>query len=436
MDDLSQLVAIYRSRMASYCGAEVAAASVQRDGKVECIRGAIKFLNVAPPSREITLDYGRLIVERRFLSMQKASTPLNDCLADLASVAAAGDSKSPVISFEGLRAGFGVAGLSRPGWSYHIPAGLPNAIGEPRLFDWPSEFFHLSPKDGNVWLDPPGPIGTAKLGVVPNPSRFIDDFLGMDLSRWPGYARGLVVVLPDYRARVTSVRVGKGLRVTIDCGTRGPEQLSYRAAADEHEVLDPPEIQYEMDRAKGAIEIPGFKADNSLQFFVMDRESDDVIDWVNLNNNSSYLAPQVTYDNPGGQIARLMAQGEGQQLEFKQIAETRRVIQTVVAMANTLGGTILVGVTDAGVPERLDQASARQSLEQSLRQNCDPLVPLDYEDIEVNGVPILLVRVPKGTAPPYRHRENGVYYVRRGASNFPAAPDEIRELVQQAGGFR
>ena len=49
------------------------------------------------------------------------------------------------------------------------------------------------------------------------------------------------------------------------------------------------------------------------------------------------------------QLDELIAQGEGVRLEFKRsISAAHRIARTLVAFANTSGGTLLIGVADNG----------------------------------------------------------------------------------------
>jgi len=48
------------------------------------------------------------------------------------------------------------------------------------------------------------------------------------------------------------------------------------------------------------------------------------------------------------EIKVLIEKGEGLQLEFKQTFNME-TIETLVAFANTVGGKVLVGVTDTGI---------------------------------------------------------------------------------------
>lgn len=432
MNDISRLRAVFERRKSTYSGAEVALASTRIEGNLEFIRGTVKFLRSRPANRDTLVDFPRLVLERKFLLTEDTVEPLFAALDLMVRSSRSPSDRGPQLRFSGLQTVVSAASVASPPWLYHLPANLPNAIGEPRFFGWPSEQFVVYPFNANQYLDPPGPIGNARLGVFPNPTTFIDEFIESEHSRWPGAGRALLIVLPDFRARFVNAKVGsQSVCADVECGTYPKERLQFRATADDREVYEAPSVGFDSGGARGSVRVAITDARQSVQLFLMDRESDDMIDWVNLATSSSYLAPEVTYETAGGQIANLIAQGESQTLEFKEIAETKTIIPVIVALANTQGGTILVGVTDSGSAKKVDQAAARQSIEQALRQHCDPIVTLDFEDVEVNGVPILLVRVPRGENPPYRHRGTGVYYIRRGASNFAATPDEIRSLVNR-----
>ena len=48
-------------------------------------------------------------------------------------------------------------------------------------------------------------------------------------------------------------------------------------------------------------------------------------------------------------IKKLISEGEHQQLDFKfEISDSRKIAKTLVAFANTDGGTLLIGVKDNG----------------------------------------------------------------------------------------
>ena len=53
-----------------------------------------------------------------------------------------------------------------------------------------------------------------------DPFQFIDEFLGANIRGWPGSYRGLWLVLPDFRARLSGVDLdGGSVRAQFELGT-------------------------------------------------------------------------------------------------------------------------------------------------------------------------------------------------------------------------
>lgn len=136
------------------------------------------------------------------------------------------------------------------------------------------------------------------------------------------------------------------------------------------------------------------------------------------------------------ELKGIIARGEGETTEFKfrvpLPAESLKLTKTVAAFANGSGGIIFIGVDDsgglAGVAGNLNQENVR--LSQMIRENLTHQPAVKIYDQVIDGVSLLVAEISKGETPPYGvGRSNPRYYVRRGATTFPATPDEIRLLV-------
>lgn len=430
MDEREQLSAVFAARRASYSSAEVSMALLRTGSRLEFIRGVVRFNRGDTTNRDISVDFGRMILERKQIPVDSAMSPIVEALAGSPGGPRDTESVRP-IQFDGCQGELFVSAITRPPWLYHLQEGLPNAVGEPRYFGWPAEFFQVVPRDANTWIDPRGPVGNSRLGVLPNPTKFIDEFIEAELSRWPGAGRALLVILPDYRARIVGVDIGeRQITAQIEGGTFPPDRLFYRVAVDEREVHEAPEIGFDAASTTGSVRYSLPRAQSEVQFYLMDRESDDILDWANITTSSTWVAQEVVYSSSQGQLQRLIAQGEGQLLEFKQeVGDAKRLLQSIVAFANSGGGTILVGVADDGIPATIDPMAAQEIIERAIRQHCEPGISVEYVPVSISGADVLMVRVPRGPSPPYQYRPNGVFYVRRGRSNFPASPEEVRALV-------
>lgn len=99
----------------------------------------------------------------------------------------------------------------------------------------------------------------------------------------------------------------------------------------------------------------------------------------------------------------LINKGESDTLEFKQrIKHPDRIARTMVSLANTRGGIILVGVMDNGEIKGVDPEEEKYTLDQASQFYCDPPVRLFYKEVEEEDFTILKVIIPEsGTKPHY-----------------------------------
>ncbi len=109
------------------------------------------------------------------------------------------------------------------------------------------------------------------------------------------------------------------------------------------------------------------------------------------------------------------------------------ILRDVVAMANTNGGTVFVGVgprkkgTVHGV-ERPKEAA--QSLLNEIRRTITPPLEVTIDVVETRGKSVLRITVPKGEEQPYA-LEGTKIYIRQESETNPAMRDEIVQMVQR-----
>ena len=122
-------------------------------------------------------------------------------------------------------------------------------------------------------------------------------------------------------------------------------------------------------------------------------------------------------------LTETLREPEGKTLEFKRdLSSPERFLRTVVAFANTSGGTILVGIEDRsrhirGVTEPLAlEERAVNLISDSIRPRLMP----DLEIVSYRNRQLLAVRVyPSSTRPHYiaRTGPDAGTYVRVGSTN-------------------
>ena len=121
-------------------------------------------------------------------------------------------------------------------------------------------------------------------------------------------------------------------------------------------------------------------------------------------------------------IEQLLAENEGKTIEFKETARSLGgIMKTVVAFANSAGGTIIVGIKDktkeiVGLPDIL---SEEERLANAITDSILPLLTPDIEVQSIRGKELLVIRVAHSIGPYYlksEGSERGVY-VRFGSTN-------------------
>lgn len=131
---------------------------------------------------------------------------------------------------------------------------------------------------------------------------------------------------------------------------------------------------------------------------------------------------------------------ESETVELKQ-DYSESVRKDIIAFANTNGGTIFLGINDAGevvgIPSP-DQLIQRVS--NMVRDSIRPDVTMfsHYETVETDGTAIVKITVSQGAGRPYYWEEKGLrpagVYVRQGTSSAPATDVAIRRMIRETDG--
>ena len=128
--------------------------------------------------------------------------------------------------------------------------------------------------------------------------------------------------------------------------------------------------------------------------------------------------------------------------EFKSIY-TDDIKKTVVAFANTDGGTIHIGRADDGSVVGVDNPDQTQlSLVDSIANAIRPDVTMfvSHSVQEVEGKPIVTTQVQRGTARPYYLAAKGLrpagVYLRQGSATINASEAAILKMIKESDGER
>jgi len=133
---------------------------------------------------------------------------------------------------------------------------------------------------------------------------------------------------------------------------------------------------------------------------------------------------------------------ETENVEFKRQL-TDDLKKTVVAFANSNGGTIYIGIEDDGSVTGVENPdktllSATNMLRDSIKPDVTMFV--SYETRRVEGRQLVLIHVQQGTERPYYLAAKGLkpagVFIRHGASSAPATDSAIRRLIKETDGDR
>jgi ATP-dependent DNA helicase RecG len=132
------------------------------------------------------------------------------------------------------------------------------------------------------------------------------------------------------------------------------------------------------------------------------------------------------------QLIELIRKGEGIDLEFKACRNqlNRDVYETVCAFLNRYGGTILLGVTDSGNIQGIEQSTVVQIKKDFVTainnpQKIHPPAYLSVNEVTVQGKPVLRIYVPESSQV---HRCNGRIYDRNEDGDFDIT-DHTRQVA-------
>ena len=410
MDLVVDMRSVFEKRKGQYKNAHLSMVLVPEKGVRRLFLGSLVFekdsCGLPGQSNENLLDYGNIVFLKRDLLVNDAW----DFVEKLSSCEVPRE-----YDFSSYNPGF-----KSPDWVRDVGE-LSTPVGSHRHFQWPTKVFAIYDKNQNVPL-PEGPIVRRDMPLIVDSNNTVD--------KWTGVAYGsvanqnsLVVFLPDYRARIAKIAFGDyDATVELETHQFKLDRIVAKAAVEagmETKVL----------AEKNRYLVPYERLPREFFFFLIDSSTGDTLDWARVYLNWSNLPPEIEFKSSRKRIEQMIDGGETDTMEFKsESSDGFLFIQSVVAFANTRGGTILLGVEDDTSICGTDPEKEKQRVEEWVETKCDPPIQLKFETIEIDGKKILSVQVPEGTNKPYQHRSNGVFYVRRGATDRPMRRSELDSL--------
>jgi len=133
------------------------------------------------------------------------------------------------------------------------------------------------------------------------------------------------------------------------------------------------------------------------------------------------------------ELQTLVAQGEGQRLDFKHgVPSIKDLALAVICLANAEGGKILLGVDDRGHIHGCPSYDVPE-LQAGIYRTTDPPMTVDIEEAPTPQGTVLVVNVPRT---PFIHATTGGIFQRRvGKQCLPMSPADVLAFQSERAGL-
>ncbi|MBC8145955.1 MAG: ATP-binding protein [bacterium] len=121
-------------------------------------------------------------------------------------------------------------------------------------------------------------------------------------------------------------------------------------------------------------------------------------------------------------LRQIIEVGETDTVEFKRkFSGFEKIAREMIALANTRGGVLLIGVDDdgsiVGVPS---EKSEIELIEVTAEHYVDPPIEAEIDIVDIDGEDVIVVRIPESCDKPHRLVVDGLSARREGTGEFAA----------------
>ena len=272
---------------------------------------------------------------------------------------------------------------------------------------------------------PKEPIVSLDLPLFPDYQIAINERMSVDVSRYPDLY-GIIICLPKYGAKIEAVNLGTGeIKLRVQPKDVSVKNLIGKVYCQRGKEVTHADIQFEDNIGTAWI---GFKPD-SMYAMLVSKTNNEILDSRRYSILES-LQKGIVLEIPEYEIEELISYGESETIEFmEKIGKPEEFAATVVALANTKGGTILLGVDDHSKIIGLPENGYEDTIMKILTGNCGPLVKYEINKKQVNGKEIMIIRIEEGKDKPYFVKDKGPY-IRASATDRLATRYDLDEIYR------
>src|SRR2546426_6209767 len=290
--------------------------------------------------------------------------------------------------------------------------------------DWPANVFTFDPRNkGGL---PREPFATPDAPLYPGPWEVVRLWTGLDICPNNMFAGCILFILPNFSARIEQLRLAtEGLDLKVSVGEIDRKDVVGKLFCEKFgEQVVQKNIEFDGD----SIRVPiGFIPDY-WQVYLLSKADGTILDFRKVHASWPSLPSDVVVDLGPADIHEILSRGENDQIEFKAEVSSKQdeFLETLVAFANTRGGTVFVGVNDngkaVGIYQKFDEL-----VHNLVRGRCEPSPDISIERKDFDGKTIYLVRVDEGEEKPYNLRDRG-FFVRAGSTDRLASRIEMDQM--------
>lgn len=135
-------------------------------------------------------------------------------------------------------------------------------------------------------------------------------------------------------------------------------------------------------------------------------------------------------------IVKIIEDGENDKVEFKtEMYDTEKLSKSIIALSNSNGGTILIGVDNEGEIVGIKNHSKDKidkDIQNICHDKCIPSIKVETDSIEIYNKELVIIKVPQNKG--IQHN-TGVFYIRKGSTNRKAHPHEVESLFKKEEGI-
>ena len=298
-------------------------------------------------------------------------------------------------------------------------------------YDWPCSCLRASLTNQKSFPEMNNPL--VKIGLPSYPSGFEACHAFFQHKDAPTQHTPVCInfLIPDYRARINNLKIdGKSISVSVDnkeqiinnlivkisCKKRGS---GYKHSEDLRPGSDTLEFSTDV--------IP-----DEVFGYLLDSVDGKIID-------SKIFGPYhqsdcITVSTSSESLNAMIIKGENEHTEFKYDLDknSNEFLESVVSFANTDGGSILLGVNDEGriVGSLEDFVKMEKRINGLINNRCEPNIPIKIESVNLEGNPIIVVRVDEGNDKPYIIIGKSAYK-RVGKADYAFSRHDFDEIIKK-----